>query len=303
MRERKRIKCENVIGVSWQFFPVFSLSVNSSYSRSTFIPFHCEYCHFSILKPGNLSTKGLLLSRAGWLISAQPGKKLSAAFSAVHIVLHPLGNQNSFLFLILVWVLFPHPLLTLFFFDTLFTPSGFARYYPRSIWIHCFAYSSFVIFLLSLSLSLSLHNTHSRFELVSQYLLPMALTVMWWVPACIYYCLKSFTDKIFNYLPGIVQLYCTRENVASQKLVFGDPSDKKKFFVCTDIAAGCSGTCPNGIFDQRINDCGTAPINCVLPAGADTSVPLQPLDPFIQNPCFQAGAKTCFMLNHSLKNK
>ena len=301
MRKRNRIECTNLIGVSWKFFPIFSLAGKSSYSGSFFIPFHREYCRFSIFKPGNLSTMGLLLCQglAGLFL---PNLKKNCLLSFQRFTLCCVHLGTKILSSSSFWSEFYfHPVSDPFFFDTLFLPCKFACYYPRSFCIHCFAHSSFVIF--SLSLSFSPPNTHSRFELVSLCLLPMALTVMWWVPACIYYCLKSFTDKIFNYLPEIVQLYCTRENVASQKLVFGDPSDKKKFFVCTDIAAGCSGTCPNGIFDQTTNDCGTAPINCVLPAGADTSVPLQPLDPFIQNPCSQVGAKTCFMLNHSLKNK
>ena len=51
-----------------------------SYSGSFFVPFHREYCHFSILKPRSSGFYSVL--RAGWLISVQPEEKLSTDFSA-----------------------------------------------------------------------------------------------------------------------------------------------------------------------------------------------------------------------------
>lgn len=102
----------------------------------------------------------------------------------------------------------------------------------------------------------------------------------------------------------MVQMYCTRNAVISNQIVFGHPGDNHKFLVCTDVAAGCSGTCQNGaVFDNTAKSCGSAPVSCTLPSGADSNIPLQPLEPMITNPCNQAGLRSCFLFNHNMKNR
>ncbi|CAE1266297.1 unnamed protein product [Acanthosepion pharaonis] len=102
----------------------------------------------------------------------------------------------------------------------------------------------------------------------------------------------------------MVAMYCTRSAVISNQIVFGHPGDNHKFLVCTDVSAGCSGTCQNGaVFDNIAKSCGSAPVSCTLPSGADPNIPLQPLEPMITNPCNQAGLRTCFLFKHNMKNR
>ncbi|XP_029656789.1 uncharacterized protein LOC115230802 [Octopus sinensis] len=89
---------------------------------------------------------------------------------------------------------------------------------------------------------------------------------------------------------NLTNLLCTRQVLQQKIFVQQDPSNTRRFIVCTDIMIGCMGACPNNkLFDSASRSCNLIPAeHCKPPASArQTTDPLK-----ISSSC-NRNSKTC----------